>query len=127
MRLPVLLTTDAPATHPDAQAGGAGVHRGALESWQPMVDHLARTLVADMLAQSPADVVSTLAVPMPMGMIAHILGIGEEDQSAFRQWSNDTVRVADINISRSGLREVVPALNGFSAHARVLHREAEPG
>jgi cytochrome P450 len=66
-----------------------------------------------MLAQSPVDVVSTLAVPMPMGMIAHILGIGDEDQSAFRRWSNDTVRVADVNISKSGLRELVPAITGF--------------
>ena len=90
-----------------------GFTRGALESWQPMVNHLARTLVADLLALSPADVVSTLAVPMPMGMIAHILGIGEEDQAPFRKWSNDTVRVADINISGSGLREIVPTLRGF--------------
>ena len=39
-------------------------------------------------------------------MIAHILGIGDDDQAAFRQWSNDTVRVADINISKSGLRRI---------------------
>jgi cytochrome P450 len=113
VRLPVLLTTDAPAHTRMRKQALPGFTRGALESWQPMVDHLARTLVAALLTRSPADVVSTLAVPMPMGMIAHILGIGEEDQAAFRRWSNDTVRVADINISMSGLREVVPTLKGF--------------
>ena len=113
VRLPVLLTTDAPAHTRMRKQALPGFTRGALESWQPMVNHLARTLVADLLALSPADVVSTLAVPMPMGMIAHILGIGEEDQAPFRKWSNDTVRVADINISGSGLREIVRTLRGF--------------
>jgi cytochrome P450 len=112
MKLPVLLTTDAPRHTRMRKQAIPAFTRGALESWQPMVDHLARKLVADMLAQSPAEVVSTLAVPMPMGTIAHILGI-DQDQAAFRRWSNDTVRVADVNISKSGLRELVPAFMGF--------------
>ena len=113
LRLPVLLTTDAPAHTRMRKQALPGFTRGALDSWRPMIDHLAHTLLAELIAQSPADVVSSVAVPMPMGMIAHILGIGAEDQAAFRQWSNDTVRVADINISASGLRQVVPALRGF--------------
>jgi len=113
MKLPVLLTTDAPRHSRMRKQAMPAFTRGALESWQPMVDQLARKLMTDMLAQSPAEVVSTLAVPMPMGMIAHILGIGDQDQAAFRRWSNDTVRVADVNISKSGLRELVPAFMGF--------------
>ena len=113
MKLPVLLTTDAPRHTRMRKQAMPAFTKGALESWRPMVDRLAGRLVAELMAQSPADVVSTLAVPMPMGMIAHILGIGDEDQVAFRRWSNDTVRVADINISKSGLRELVPAFMGF--------------
>ncbi len=107
------MTTDAPRHTRMRKQALPGFTKGALGSWRPMVDHLAGELVAGLLAQSPADVVSTLAVPMPMGMIAHILGIGDDDQAAFRRWSNDTVRVADINISKSGLREMVPAFMGF--------------
>ncbi len=113
MKLPILITTDAPRHTRMRKQALPGFTRGALESWQPMVDHLAGKLVAGLMASSPADVVSTLAVPMPMGMIAHNLGIGDEDQAAFRRWSNDTVRVADVNISKSGLRELVPAFMGF--------------
>jgi cytochrome P450 len=123
MRLPVLLTTDAPAHTRMRKQALPGFTRGALESWRPMVDQLARTLVAELLTRSPADVVATLAVPMPMGMIAHILGIGEEDQAAFRKWSNDAVRVADINISKSGFRHIVPTLKGFRhMHAFFIDR-----
>jgi cytochrome P450 len=78
-----------------------------------MVDGLARDLVAEMLTHTPSDVVSTLATPMPMGVITHILGIGDEDQAAFRRWSNDTVRIADVNFSASGLRQLMPPLKGF--------------
>ncbi|RDH74878.1 cytochrome P450 [Mycolicibacterium moriokaense] len=113
MKLPVLLTTDAPRHTRMRKQAMPAFTRGALEAWQPMVDQLARTLVTDLITRSPADVVATLAVPMPMGMIAHILGIGDDDQAAFRRWSNDTVRVADVNISKSGLRELVPAFMGF--------------
>jgi cytochrome P450 len=117
VRLPVLLTTDAPVHARMRKQALPGFTRGALESWQPMVDRLAHELVAKLFNPAPADVVSTLAVPMPMGMIAHILGIADDDLAAFREWSNDAVRVADVHISASGLREVVPTLKGF----RHLH------
>jgi cytochrome P450 len=113
MRLPVLLTTDAPEHTRMRKQALPGFTRAAVESWRPMVDRLARDLVADLLGQTPADVVSMLAAPMPMGMITHILGIGDSDQAAFRRWSNDTVRIADVNISKSGLQQLVPTLRGF--------------
>jgi cytochrome P450 len=113
MRLPVLLTTDAPEHTRMRKQALPGFTRVAVESWQPMVDTLARDLVAELLTDTPAEVVSTLAAPMPMRMITHILGIGHEDQAAFRRWSNDAVRVADINISKSGLRQMLPMLRGF--------------
>jgi cytochrome P450 len=113
MRLPVLLTTDAPEHTRMRKQALPGFTRAAVESWRPMVDRLARKLVAELLARPQADVVSTLAAPMPMGMITHILGIGDSDQAAFRRWSNDTVRIADVNISKTGLRQLVPALRGF--------------
>ena len=116
------LTTDAPRQTRMRKQALPAFTRGALESWRPMVDHLAGKLVARLVAQSPADVVSALAVPMPMGMIAHILGIGDEDQAAYRRLSNDPVRVADVNISKSGLRELVPAFMGFR-HMHALFTE----
>ena len=113
MRLPVLLTTDAPEHTRMRKQALPGFTRAAVESWRPMVDRLARDLVSELLSNTPADVVATLAAPMPMGMITHMLGIGDADQEAFRRWSNDTVRIADVNLSKSGLRQLVPTLRGF--------------
>jgi cytochrome P450 len=82
-----------------------------------MVDHLARELVSELLSKPDSDVVATLAAPMPMRMIAHILGVPDGDEKDFRHWSNDTVHVANIDISRRGLMQLIPTLSGF----RHLH------
>ncbi|MFV8165097.1 cytochrome P450 [Mycobacterium sp. 134] len=113
IRLPVLLMTDAPEHTRMRKQALPGFTRGSLESWQPMIDRLARDLVSQMSTRGTSEVVSTLAVPMPMAMISHILGIAEEDQSAFRDWSNEAIRIADVNFTWSGLAEIVPTLNGF--------------
>lgn len=112
-KLPLMLTSDDPVHARMRKQALPGFTRGALASWQAMADHLARTLVAEMVQRTTADVVSTLAVPMPMDMIAHILGIPDGDRAAFRHWSNETVRLAEVNTSITGLREVIPTLRGL--------------
>lgn len=87
--------------------------RGALESSRPVIDRLARELVADLVTGEPVDVVSTVAEPMPMRTITHVLGVGAADQAAFREWSRLTARVTDVNFTASGLRQLMPSFNGF--------------
>ena len=117
LRLPLLLTSDAPTHTRMRKQALPGFTRGALEAWKPMIDRLSRELVGKLFDSAPADVVSTLAIPMPMGMIAHILGIADDDLATFRRWSNDAIKVADINTSMSGLKEVAPTIGAF----RQLH------
>ena len=117
MRLPLLLTSDAPTHTRMRKQALPAFTRGALDAWQPMIDRLSRELVSELVDSTPSDVVSTLAIPMPMGMIAHILGIADDDLAAFRQWSDDAIKVADVNTSVSGLKELAPTLQAF----RQLH------
>ena len=83
IELPVLLTSTAPRTRGCASRSSPP-SRGALESWRPMVDHLAHDLVADLMSRPEADVLATLLAPMPLRMIAHIMGVpaDHEDLSA---------------------------------------------
>ena len=117
VELPVLLTSDRPAHTRMRKQVQPAFTRGALESWRPMVDRLARELVSELMARPGADVVATLAAPMPMRMIAHILGVPPAHERSFRHWSNNTVHIANIDISRRGLMQFVPTLSGF----RHLH------
>jgi beta-dihydromenaquinone-9 omega-hydroxylase len=115
--IPVLLNLDPPRHTELRRKVQPAFSRGALTSWQEMVDLLARELVSELLANPGSDVVQRLAVPMPMRLIAHILGVPPEDEDFFRHWSNECVRVANIELSAKGLWQMVPTLNGV----RHLH------
>ena len=73
-----------------------GFSKGAMDSWQGMTEKLAVELVSDMLTRGECDVVQHLAIPMPIRMIAQILGIPECDVDDFRRWSEDAVRLMDF-------------------------------
>ncbi|TDZ99029.1 cytochrome P450 [Mycobacteroides salmoniphilum] len=115
--VPVLLNMDRPRHTELRRKALPGFTRGALEGWAPMVGQLTSELLTGMLASPGADVVEHLAVPLPMRMIAHILGIPPEDEAFFRHWSNESIRVANVEFSAKGLRQVPGTLNGV----RHLH------
>jgi cytochrome P450 len=115
--IPVLLNLDPPRHTELRRKVQPAFARGALSSWQGMVDQLAHELVSELLANPGSDMVQRLAVPLPMRMIAHILGIPPEDEEFFRYWSNETVRVANIQLTPKGLWQMLPTLNGV----RHLH------
>jgi beta-dihydromenaquinone-9 omega-hydroxylase len=121
--IPVLLNLDPPRHTELRRKVQPAFSRGALNSWQEMVDRLARELVSDMLSNPGSDVVERLAVPMPMRLIAHILGVPPKDEAFFRYWSNEAVRVANIQFSPKGLWQMVPTLNGVRhLHSYICNR-----
>lgn len=117
VEIPVLLTMDSPRHTQLRRKVQPAFARGALAGWQPMVDRLADELVSGLLADPAADMVARLAVPMPVRMIAHILGIPPEDEEFFRYWSNEAIRVANIELTPKGLWQMLPTLNAV----RHLH------
>ena len=110
-RIPVLLNLDPPRHTELRRKVQPAFARGALSGWQPMVDQLAGELVSDLLAHPGSDVVQRLAVPMPVRLIAHILGIPPEDEEFFRYWSNEAIRVANVQVTAKGLWQLLPTLN----------------
>ncbi len=118
-----ILTSDPPTHTRMRKQVVPGFTRGALESWRPMIDQLARELVDELSSDAPVDVVSAIAEPMPMRTITYILGVATADQDAFRDWSNLTARVTDVNFSISGLRQLMPSFNGFR-HLYAFFTEA---
>jgi cytochrome P450 len=70
--------------------------RGAIESWQQIVEQMASELVDRLLGNPGADVVQELAIPLPMRIIAHILGVPDADIGQFRQWSEHAVQILNV-------------------------------
>jgi cytochrome P450 len=55
---------------------------------EPRVRELARESVAGLRPGEPFDFVERIAIPLPMFVIAELLGVPRSDQAAFRRWSD---------------------------------------
>jgi cytochrome P450 len=118
MRSPSLLTVDPPRHTAMRKQAQPAFTRGALESWTAMVEQLAVDHTATLFNNPTVDIVQTLAEPLPTAVIAHILGIGDDDLAAFKEWSNETVRLANANMSLSGFKQ---GLAGMRAIGHFHH------
>lgn len=120
---PFLPTSDQPAHTRMRKQLAPGLSRGALEAWRPLVDELAREVVGRLLAQTPADVVATVANPMTMRTITNVLGVAGGDAAAFGRLSNQAIRITEVNFSAQGLVSLAQGITGFRRlRALFTHR-----
>ena len=54
---------------------------------QPYIESLAHELIDDFIDQGECDWMEAFAVPMPVRMIAYILGVPVSDMDLFKEWS----------------------------------------
>ena len=59
---------------------------------EPRVREIARDLLARFVPRGECDLVADYAVPLPVGVIAELLGIDRERQSDFKRWSDAAMR-----------------------------------
>jgi cytochrome P450 len=104
-----------------------GFSKGAMASWQDMTDKLAAELVSDVLANPGCDVVQRLAIPMPLRMIAYILGIPDRDIKQFRHWSEAGMHIIDFEPTQSGIVRSAKAVASIAALQRYMMRQFASG
>ncbi|MDA2894947.1 cytochrome P450 [Mycolicibacterium sp. BiH015] len=104
-----------------------GFSKGAMASWQKMTDELAKQLVSEVLAEPGCDVVRRLTIPMPMRMIAHILGVPDADVDKFRAWSEAGMHIVDFEASRHGVIRFGKAVASMAALQRYFMRQFSSG
>jgi cytochrome P450 len=120
---PFLPTSDQPVHTRMRKQLTPGLTRGALETWRPMVDQLAREVVGGLLTKTTADIVADVATPMTMRTITNVLGVSGGDEAAFRRLSNQAIRITDVNLSMSGLVSLMQGITGFRRlRALFTHR-----
>ncbi|MBW8481794.1 cytochrome P450 [Actinomadura parmotrematis] len=89
--LPMMITMDRPDHTRLRRTALPAFTRPALQGWNPTMERLSAELVGGLRGAPGADAVARLAVPMPVRMIAHILGVPAEHQAMFRTWSDAIV------------------------------------
>jgi cytochrome P450 len=74
------------------------------------------------------DLIATLAEPLPVAVIAELLGVPNDDQHLLRPWSADICGMYELRPSEETARTAVRASVEFSEYLRTLSRlrRAEP-
>ncbi|MEV0989975.1 cytochrome P450 [Streptomyces sp. NPDC049949] len=100
-----------------------------VEQLAPAVDRLAGELVGQLLADGGGDLLTVVAEPLPVAVIAELLGVPEADRALLRPWSADICGMYELRPDEETARRAVRASVEFSAYLRELiaERRKEPG
>ncbi|MFF3847046.1 cytochrome P450 [Streptomyces sp. NPDC002328] len=100
-----------------------------VERLTPYVSKLAGELVDGLVAAGGGDLLTDVAEPLPVAVIAEMLGIPEGDRAPLRPWSADICGMYELNPSQETAAKAVRASVEFSAYLRELiaARREEPG
>lgn len=100
-----------------------------VERLVPYVRDLAGDLVSALVAAGGGDLLTDVAEPLPVAVIAQMLGIPECDRAQLRPWSADICGMYELNPSEDTAAKAVRASTEFSdyLHELIAARRKEPG
>ncbi|MFE5483702.1 cytochrome P450 [Streptomyces sp. NPDC056527] len=102
-----------------------------VENLAPTVRRLAAELVGGLVERGGGDLLADVAEPLPVAVIAEMLGIPAEDEERgrLRPWSAEICGMFELNPSEETARRAVQASLDFSAYLRELieRRRKDPG
>ncbi|MCX6407303.1 MAG: cytochrome P450 [Propionibacteriales bacterium] len=107
--------------------------RGHVERMGPRIETLADAMLDDLEADlrdgRPVDLLARYAEPMPVFVIADLLGVPREDHERLRDWSQAIVHMYEQGVGDDVRAAAVRASSEFAAYVRdvVALRRAEPG
>ncbi|WP_372350534.1 cytochrome P450 [Streptomyces sp. KL116D] len=100
-----------------------------VERLKPYVEKLAGELVDGLVADGGGDLLARVAEPLPVAVIAEMLGVPEADRAPLRPWSAAICGMYELNPPEETARAAVRASVEFTDYLRELiaERRARPG
>ncbi|MFI0352340.1 cytochrome P450 [Actinomadura sp. 9N407] len=93
-----------------------------VEGLRPMIRGLAEELAGGLAERGGGDLLAEVAEPLPVNVIAEMLGVPVEDRGLLRPWSGDICGMYELNPSEEAQRAAVRAAVEFSDYLRGLAR-----
>jgi cytochrome P450 len=99
-----------------------------VERLRPRVEALVEELLDGVAAQGEMELVRDFAEPLPVIVIAELLGLPREDRAAFKRWADDLAVLVDPLSVLGGLERVQRSFDELCAYLRQVFaaRRAEP-
>ncbi len=92
-----------------------------IERQRPRVQAIADSLLDAVQDQGEMDLIDDYAFPLPITVIAELLGVPSEDRNSFREWSNAAV---SGNTTQEYLEEIlIPNMQAFNDYLYALFEE----
>ena len=108
-------------------------NKNKIESMRPDVERLTEQLLKNIEAKLEAtgefDVIADFAEPLPVKVIATLLGFPDEDEHLLRPWSQAIVKMYEVNPSEQTQAEAQQASQEFAEYVRglMVERKRNPG
>jgi len=99
----------------------------AIAALEPWIREVAAGLL-DRADSSGFDLIDTLAFPLPIAVICHLLGVPAEDQASFRAWGHDVAATLEPQTAGAALSQSRAAQVALTGYLRdlVSKRRADP-
>ena len=103
--------------------------RRSSEVFRPRLEQAADAILDAVVETGSMEVISEYATPIPLTMIAELMGIPSEDHSLLVDWSNVIVRVFDEGVTPAEGEAAEQATKDFVEYLEdvVAQRRARPG
>jgi cytochrome P450 len=102
--------------------------RGHVERLRPRVQQLADQLLDAVADQPDFDLIQDFAEPLPVAVIAELLGVPEADRHLLRPWSQSIVKMYEYGRTTQVEDEAISSAGAFADYMRTLaaERRAHP-
>jgi len=108
-------------------------NRNKIEGMRPAVERITQQLLdaidAKVNSGESFDLIADYAEPLPVKIIADLLGFPESEEHLLRPWSQSIVKMYEVNPSEQYQIEAKKAAGEFAEYVRNLaeHRKTNPG
>jgi cytochrome P450 len=104
-------------------------NRNRIEALRPDIERLTESLLDEIAVKKDFDIIADYAEPLPVKVIAALLGFPDADEHLLRPWSQAIVKMYEVNPSRESQLGAQKAGREFAeyVHGLMLERKVKPG
>ena len=100
----------------------------AIANLEPHIEQMVDEALSQVPENEPFDLMERLAHPLPITIIAEMIGVPPEDRERFQHWSERVARILEPTITPAEMEAALVAAAELSDYFRVIieQRRAEP-